>query len=498
MLGNHWHSYVSKSEIMEIRSKNMKSIRLATMTAIAVSLVSTLIGEDSIADKVKINREPLDRSSTSAVVSYSDSLSKARPAVVNISSTRVMDTSSQLQNDPFWRFFGEGQMPRQREVQGQGSGVIVSNDGYILTNNHVVEDASEVTVSLQGGRVLEAKVVGTDPQTDVAVLKVESKEELPFAVLADSDQIEVGDVVFAIGNPLGVGQTVTMGIVSAKGRDGLGMIEDGFENFIQTDASINQGNSGGALVDAQGRLIGINTLILTDGRSSGNIGIGFAIPTVLAHNVMVSLVEEGSVSRGFLGVGIQPLDSDLVEAMGLSDTKGALVNHVIPGSPADEAGLQVGDVVVKIIEDEVQSASDLRLKIAAKSPGSSVELTVYRDEKYFKTDVVLGERKPQGQASVGGSRDRELLEGIEAAPLSDELKQKYQIGDEVESGLVVTSVSPESPYARQLVAGMVIEKIKGEAVYTVRDAKKLLESGTKVALFVYIEGFYRYMAIEIE
>jgi serine protease Do/serine protease DegQ len=276
------------------------------------------------------------------------------------------------------------------------------------------------------------------------------------------------------------------------------MIEDGFENFIQTDASINQGNSGGALVDAQGRLIGINTLILTDGRSSGNIGIGFAIPTVLAHNVMVSLVEEGSVSRGFLGVGIQPLDSDLVEAMGLSDTKGALVNHVIPGSPADEAGLQVGDVVVKIIEDEVQSASDLRLKIAAKSPGSSVELTVYRDEKYFKTDVVLGERKPQGQVSVGGSRDRELLEGIEASPLSDELKQKYQIGDEVESGLVVTSVSPESPYARQLVAGMVIEKIKGEAVYTVRDAKKLLESGTKVALFVYIEGFYRYMAIEIE
>jgi serine protease Do/serine protease DegQ len=340
--------------------------------------------------------------------------------------------------------------------------------------------------------------VGTDPQTDVAVLKVESKEKLPFAVLADSDQIEVGDVVFAIGNPLGVGQTVTMGIVSAKGRDGLGMIEDGFENFIQTDASINQGNSGGALVDAQGRLIGINTLILTDGRSSGNIGIGFAIPTVLAHNVMVSLVEEGSVSRGFLGVGIQPLDSDLVEAMGLSDTKGALVNHVIPGSPADEAGLQVGDVVVKIIDDEVQSASDLRLKIAAKSPGSSVELTVYRDEKYFKTDVVLGQRKPQGQASFGGSRDRELLQGIEAAPLSDELKQKYQIGDEVESGLVVTSVSPDSPYARQLVVGMVIEKIKGEAVYTVSDAKKLLESGTKVALFVYIEGFYRYMAIEIE
>ncbi len=478
--------------------RNMKRIRDGIIAAVTLSLSSALSGDESIADKVKINPEPLDRSSSGVVVSYAESLDKIRPAVVNISSTRVMDTRSQIPNDPFWRFFGDGQMPRQREIQGQGSGVLVSNDGYILTNNHVVEDASDVTVSLQDGRVLEAKVVGTDPQTDVAVLKVESKERLPYAILADSDQIKVGDVVFAIGNPLGVGQTVTMGIVSAKGRDGLNMIEDGFEDFIQTDASINQGNSGGALVDARGRLIGINTLILTDGRSSGNIGIGFAIPTVLAHSVMVSLVEDGSVSRGFLGVGIQPLDGDLVEAMGLSDSKGALVNHVIPDSPADKAGLKVGDVIVKVVDEEVQSASDLRLRIAAKAPGSTVELTVYRDDRYFKTDVVLGERQPQGQAFLGGSRDRELLEGVEAAPLNDELKQRYQIADEVESGLLVTSVSPDSPYARQLVAGMVIEKIKDESVYTVSDAKKLLEPGTKVALFVYIEGFYRYMAIEIE
>lgn len=474
----------------------MKIIRAAFIAIL--TLTSSLFGDESIADKVKINSEPLDRSSSTVVVSYAESLSKIRPAVVNISSTRVMNTRGQVPNDPFWRFFGDGQLPQQREIQGQGSGVVVSSDGYILTNNHVVEDASEVTVSLQDGRVLEAKVVGTDRQTDVAVLKIESKEELPYAILANSDQIEVGDVVFAIGNPLGVGQTVTMGIVSAKGRDGLNMIEDGFENFIQTDASINQGNSGGALVDARGRLIGINTLILTDGRSSGNIGIGFAIPTVLAHNVMVSLVEEGSVSRGFLGVGIQPLDSDLVEAMGLSDSKGALVNHVIPESPADEAGLKVGDVVVKIIDEEVQSASDLRLKIAAKSPGSSVELTVYRDKKYFKTNVVLGERTPQGQASMRGSRSRELLDGVEAVPLNDELKQKFQIGDEVEAGLVITSVSPDSPYARQLVAGMVIEKVSDQVVYTVSDAKKLLEPGSKVALFVYIEGFYRYMAINVE
>ncbi len=483
---------------MDIGQKNMNYIRKALIAIMSLSLVSSLAADESIADKVKITDEPLDRSLNGGVVSYAESLEAIRGAVVNIASTRVLNTSGQMPSDPFWRFFGEGQLPRQREIQGQGSGVIVSEDGYILTNNHVVEDASEVTISFQDGRVMDAKVVGTDPQTDLAVLKVESAENLPYATLANSDQVEVGDVVFAIGNPLGVGQTVTMGIVSAKGRDDLGMIDDGFENFIQTDASINQGNSGGALVDARGRLIGINTLILTDGRSSGNIGIGFAIPTVLAHNVMVSLVEEGSVSRGFLGVGIQPLNSDLVEAMGLSDTKGALVNSVVPGSPADESGLKVGDVVVKIIDEEVQSASDLRLKIAAKSPGSSVELTVYRDDKYFKTDVVLGKRPQNGQAFMDGPSPRELLEGIQAEPLSDELRERFRISEEVESGIVITSVSPDSPYARQLVPGMVIEKIKDETVYTVSDAQKLLESRSKVALFVYVEGFYRYMALEIE
>lgn len=457
-----------------------------------------MYGEESIADLIKIDSEPLDRSLHGGVVSYSESLSSVRPAVVNISSKMMMNTGGRPSNDPFWRFFGEGQEPSPREIEGEGSGVIVSENGYILTNNHVVENATEVTVSLQDGRLLDAVVVGTDPQTDVAVLKVESEEALPFARLADSEQIEVGDIVFAIGNPLGVGQTVTMGIVSAKGRDDLGMIQGGFENFIQTDASINQGNSGGALVDATGRLVGINTMILTDGRSSGNIGIGFAIPTALVHSVMVDLVENGSVARGFLGVGIQPLDADLVEAMGLADSKGALVNSVSPDSPADEAGLNSGDIIVKVNEAEVESANDLKLKVAAESPGTTIELTVYRDDRYFKTDVVLAERPTNGQLLLGSAGDTNLLDGVEAAPMNEELHAKYRLGEEVEGGLVITSVSPDSPYARQLVEGMVIEKIKDEAVYTVRDAKKLLEPGTKVALFVYVQGFYRYMALEIE
>ena len=482
---------------MENELKFMKRIRCFALAIISVFFSSALVAEESIAEEVAIDETPLNRKLNGGVVSYSQSLSKIRPAVVNISSKRVFDSQRQLPEDhPFWRFFGEG-MPRQREVEGQGSGVVVSESGYILTNNHVVENASEVSVSLQDGRVLDAKVIGTDPQTDLAVLKVEGDESFPFAIMADSEQIEVGDVVFAIGNPLGVGQTVTMGIVSAKGRNDLNMIRDGFENFIQTDASINQGNSGGALVDAQGRLIGINAMILTDGRSTGNIGIGFAIPTALAHNVMVSLVEYGSVSRGFLGVGIQDLDKDLVEAMGLGDAKGALVNGVSPDSPADKAGLKAGDVLVKVDDEEVASATDLRLKIASKAPESLVELTVYRDKKYFKTEAKLVERRTDGRLVIG-SRNTELLDGVEAEPISEDLRRQFQIDDKVENGLVITSVSPDSPYARQLTAGMVIEKIKDEPVYTVSEAKNLLVSGEKVALFVYIDGFYRYMAIDVE
>lgn len=482
---------------MENELKFMKRLRVILLSAVSAFAMTGLVAEESIKDEVVIDETPLDRKLNGGVVSYSQSLSKIRPAVVNIASTRVFDTQGQLPDDhPFWRFFGEG-MPRQREIEGQGSGVVVSESGYILTNNHVVENASEVSVSFQDGRVLDAKVIGTDPQTDLAVLKVEGDESFPFATMADSEQIEVGDVVFAIGNPLGVGQTVTMGIVSAKGRTDLNMIRDGFEDFIQTDASINQGNSGGALVDAQGRLIGINAMILTDGRSTGNIGIGFAIPTVLAHSVMVSLVEDGAVSRGFLGVGIQDLDKDLVEAMGLGNAKGALVNGVSPGSPAEEAGLQAGDVLVKVDDQDVESATDLRLKIASKAPDSLVDLTVYRDEKYFKTEAKLVERRADGRFIIG-ARTKELLDGVEAEPLSDELRRQFQIDDQVENGLVITTVSPDSPYARQLTAGMVIEKIKDEPVYTVAQAKDLLESGEKVALFVYIDGFYRYMAIDVE
>ncbi|MBT6381398.1 MAG: PDZ domain-containing protein [Opitutales bacterium] len=213
---------------------------------------------------------------------------------------------------------------------------------------------------------------------------------------------------------------------------------------------------------------------------------------------MVDLVEKGAVSRGFLGVGIQDLDSELAELMGFGDVKGVLITSVSPDSPADEAGLKLDDVVIKVGEREVDSSNGLKLLVAAEDPGSTVELTVYREDRYFKTDVILGERPSNRELFLGQTSDPNLLEGVEAEPLNDDLRKKYRFGDEVESGLVITSVSQDSPYARQLVEGMVIEKIKGEVVYTVREAKKLLESGTKVALFVYVQGFYRYMALEVE
>jgi len=213
---------------------------------------------------------------------------------------------------------------------------------------------------------------------------------------------------------------------------------------------------------------------------------------------MVDLVEKGSVARGFLGIGIQNLDSELAELMGFGDVRGVIITSVSPESPADEAGLKLDDVVIKVGEREVDSTNGLKLLVAAEDPGTTVELTVYRDDRYFKTDVILAERPSNRELFLGQTNDANLLEGVEAESLNDDLRKKYRLGDEVESGLVITSVSPDSPYAGQFVEGLVIETIKGEAVYTVKDAKKLLESGTKVALFVYVQGFYRYMALEVE
>ena len=345
--------------------------------------------------KLVVDDSPVSRDGKFGV-SFAPVVKKVAPSVVKVTtSTKVKQASMQdfpgFDNPMLRRFFGEEfeqraprrqqNMPRQH---GVGSGVIVTKDGYILTNNHVVDEADEVKVAMQDGREFTGKVIGKDPKTDIAVLKIDAKD-LPFLQMADSDKIEVGDIVLAVGNPFGIGQTVTMGMVSATGRATLGL---DYEDFIQTDAAINPGNSGGALVDAEGRLIGINTAILS--RSGGNQGIGFAIPTGMIRPIMKSLVATGKVARGWLGVGIQDVDRDLAASLGLTAGDGVIVGQVEEGSPASSAGIQRGDLIRSIGGDKVHSSAELRNKIAALAPGSTARVEVVRDKETRTIDVKLG------------------------------------------------------------------------------------------------------------
>ncbi|MFM8330197.1 MAG: DegQ family serine endoprotease [Candidatus Methylumidiphilus sp.] len=311
-----------------------------------------------------------------ALPSLAPMLKKATPAVVNISTkTKIEVAEHPLMRDPFFRrFFEIPNMPRQRESSSLGSGVIIdAKNGYVITNNHVIDKADEITVTLSDARQLPAKLVGADPESDIAVVKVEPKDltELP---VADSAQLQVGDFVVAIGNPFGLGQTVTSGIVSALGRSGLGI--EGYEDFIQTDASINPGNSGGALVNLRGELVGINTAILAP--NGGNVGIGFAIPSNMAAQIKTTLVEHGEVKRGQLGVAIQDLTPDLAQAFGLSQTQGAAVTGVQPRSPAAKAGLEPGDIVLAINGKRVKGSQDVRNIIGLLPLGEEVKLEIQR------------------------------------------------------------------------------------------------------------------------
>ncbi len=320
----------------------------------------------------------------------------AMPAVVKISASKVVKTPagfSDQQIPPMFRqFFGgeEGfpqQAPRSHREGGLGSGVVVSPDGYILTNNHVVDSATDVLVTLPDRREFRAKVIGTDPKTDIAVLKIDASN-LPVITVGNSARMQVGDAVLAIGNPYGVGQTVTMGIVSATGRTGLG-IED-YEDFIQTDASINPGNSGGALVNDRGELVGINTAILAPG-SGGNQGIGFAVPVNLARNVMDQIVDHGKVERAYLGVNVQEVTPAIAKAMGLSSPAGALVSDVSPNSPAQRAGLQSGDVILAINGISVAERNQLVMNVSMMNPGQTVLLKVFRDGQTREITAQVGE-----------------------------------------------------------------------------------------------------------
>jgi serine protease DegQ len=324
------------------------------------------------------------------VSTYAEAARKALPAVVNINTTKqVRLPQHPLMNDPFFRrYFGQGEGSRPQRVSNLGSGVIVSTDGYILTNHHVVDAADEIQVSLPDGRNLPAELVGTDPDTDLAVLRVR-QTGLNAITFAKPDSVRVGDVVLAIGNPFGVGQTVTMGIVSGLNRSHLGI--NTFENFIQTDAAINPGNSGGALVDASGNLVGINTAIFS--RSGGNLGIGFAIPVSLARQVMQQIIAHGGVTRGWVGIEVQDITPEIADSFNLQNTEGALIAGVLRGGPADRAGIRPGDILVRVNDQPVADSSSLLNLIAALPPGKQAVLGLIRKQTRMQF-LVKVEKRP--------------------------------------------------------------------------------------------------------
>jgi serine protease Do len=450
-------------------------------------------------DETAVSRDSLPHGS------YAPVIKRVAPAVVKIVTTTKMDNASLQQmpgfDDPFWRrFFGDQSgrsMPRGPQTEhGLGSGVIITKDGYIMTNNHVVDGAKEVKVTLQDGRELTAKVVGRDPKSDIAVVKVDAKD-LPTVPLADSEKVEIGDVVLAIGNPFGVGQTVTSGIVSAKNRGNMG-IED-YEDFIQTDAAINPGNSGGALVDINGRLIGINTAILS--RSGGSVGVGFAIPSNLAKNVMESLVADGHVTRGYLGVMIQNVTPVLAQEFKLKDNQGALVGDVVPDGPADKAGLKSGDVVTEFNSHPVVDSRRLQLDVASTKPGSTVTVEILRDGEKKSLDVTVKQLPGSDKlAAADSSNDKDdgTLNGVEVSDLDQQARQQFNVPKEIK-GAVVTQVDPNSAAAEAgLKPGVVIQEINHKAIKSADEAVKLTEkSGDKRTLVrVWENGGSHYVVVD--
>jgi len=343
-------------------------------------------------------REVAPDSAARPISSFADAASKSRPSVVNIfTSKEVRAQRNPFMDDPvFRRFFGDrfNADNRPQRVANLGSGVIVSADGYILTNHHVIEAADEIQVALPDGKTLPADIVGTDPETDVAVLKVKHAQ-LPAITFAKQDNLHVGDVVLAIGNPFGVGQTVTMGIVSALGRSHLGI--NTFENYIQTDAAINPGNSGGALVDGAGNLVGVNTAIFS--RSGGNLGIGFAIPVSIVRQVMEQIIAHGAVTRGWVGIEVQEISPEIAESFGLKSTDGALIAGVLRGGPADRAGIRPGDVLVAVNSKPVKDSVSLLNLIAALPPGKIAQLRLIRGQNEMQVMATVDKRPAMSRAA---------------------------------------------------------------------------------------------------
>lgn len=436
---------------------------------------------------------------------------KASPAVVGVKAQRTVSQSRSPYGDYYFDPFGEDlfdyffrRSPRQRRQErqyqqprtAQGSGFIISAEGYILTNNHVVEEAEEVEVELTDGRKYSAIITGSDPESDVAVLKIDAKD-LKYLELADSNKLEVGEWVLAIGNPLGLSHTVTAGIVSAKGRNRLGLAT--LEDFIQTDAAINFGNSGGPLINLDGKVVGINSAIAG---STGNIGIGFAIPVNMAKYAYQQIIESGKVERGLLGVSnIEDLTPENASFFGLADdTRGVLIPNVIEDSAADKAGLTHNDVILEVDGKPVESALDLQTRISMLKPGTKIELTIWRDGRRKNIELELGKRSAVDQLTGGMQSETAEELGFTVETLTDELKERY--GYDNQKGVIVKSVNPASQAARSgISAGTLIKEVNRQPVRNTKDFYQAVERAKKqgrILLLVNIEGTNYFVILNVK
>jgi len=421
-----------------------------------------------------------------------------KPAVVNISSTKTIKTPgfrSPFFDDPFFRrFFGDdfghfGQ-PREYKQSGLGSGVIVDKEGYILTNNHVIKDADEIKIKLSDKREFKGKVIGTDSKTDLAVIKINSNH-LPVLKLGDSDKLKVGETVIAVGNPFGLNETVTSGIVSATGRANVGIAD--YEDFIQTDAAINPGNSGGALVNVKGELVGINTAIFST--SGGYQGIGFAIPSNMAKVVMDNLIKKGKVVRGWLGVSIQPVTPDLARQFGIKEDKGVLIGDVVEEGPAEKAGIQRGDIIIEYDGKEVSDPSALRNSVAATAPGEKVSLKIIRDGKKLTFNVTIAEL-PADMEKLHGKFDNPL-KGVMVQSLTPELKKNLNIPKRI-SGVIVTDIEEGSPAEGILMSNDVIIEVNRKRINNMKDYEAVvsrIKPGNDILLLVFRNGSSIYITL---
>ena len=481
---------------------------LAVVTAIAGGCRTGLFGRDDI-PAAEPAAPPAPLVVDGVRTSYADVVEKTSPAVVRIEAeSKSKRSEQQPQINPFGDddFF---RMPSPRQQQprierGLGSGVIVSADGTILTNAHVIDGAEKITVLLNNNKTFEAKLVGADKPSDLAVLKIEA-QNMPFLTLGNSDTVRIGDIVLAIGNPLGIGQTVTAGIISAKGRR-TGLSDGSFEDFLQTDAPINRGNSGGALVNLAGELIGINSQILSGGPSGGNIGIGFSIPSNMARSVLEQLLRDGRVRRGMLGIGIQNLDQDTAQALGLKDTSGVLVSDVKKGSAAEKAGFKRTDVITAINGEKIEDSNILRNKVAGTLPGTELKITVLRDGNPVELNATLDEfEQPGGKGDdesgdTGGNSDSQSGTGklgLTLQPLTPQIAKQFGIEDGTE-GMLVTGIDPSGAAAEAGIArGDVLLEINRRSVNSMGDVQSALESaaGKPVLLLLSRRGQTIYLTV---